>query len=939
MADKRISDFATLNEAKDNDLLLVSSQSETYNIKVGTFREKVADAVQEEVSPRVDALEEDLKNVSIDPDDLGLEQDAETGLVYPTYRGVRSENGIPLAAFGGGGGGVGGGSSGNNAVLSVSNATGWLAKTISTEGDCKLSILWSSIEDNNATGNGTMTVRVGNITKATMDVAQGTVTVDVAAYLATGSNKVKITVTDIYDNSRTVTFTINVVELSVSSAFDASVSYPSNNMVAYTYTPVGAVEKVMHFIVDGKEVGTATVAASGRQMTQNLPAMGHGAHSLLVYFTAAIDGTEVKSNELYYEIIIVDQNSMLPIIASSFKGGEVVQYTTLAIPYSVYNPDSMSAAVELYANEEKVATLTVDRTQQVWSYRPDFTGALSLKIVSGEAEKIFLITVTKSDINVEAETDALALFLSSYGRNNSENNPATWRNNGVSAVMTNFNFVSDGWLKDKDGVTMLRVSGDARVEIPYKPFEKDFRATGKTIEVEFATSGVLDYDAVILTCMSGGRGMELTAQKATLKSEQSTIYTQYKEDEHVRISFVTEKRSENRLLYIYINGIMSGAVQYPDDDDFSQSSPVNISIGSNDCTIDIYSIRVYDNNLTRHQILNNWIADTQNADQMLTRYAHNAVYDEYGSIVIEKLPSDLPYLVITGGELPQYKGDKKTVSGYYVDPVHPEKSFRFENAQIDVQGTSSQYYARKNYKIKFKGGFIFTDGSTATAFSFKAGAIATNTFTFKADVASSEGANNVELVRLYNDTCPYATPAQRANSAVRQGIDGFPIVIFWNDGTSTRFMGKYNFNNDKGTPEVFGFKPGDESWEVLNNTSNRVLFKSADFSGIDWKNDFEARYPEDNDDPTTLKTFAEWIVSTDTDAATNATLPRTVEYGGVSYTKDTTAYRLAKFRAELSKYVEVDSAIFYYLFTELFLMVDSRAKNMFPSPMGEEVET
>ena len=29
MADKRISDFSTLNEAQDNDLLLVSSQEET----------------------------------------------------------------------------------------------------------------------------------------------------------------------------------------------------------------------------------------------------------------------------------------------------------------------------------------------------------------------------------------------------------------------------------------------------------------------------------------------------------------------------------------------------------------------------------------------------------------------------------------------------------------------------------------------------------------------------------------------------------------------------------------------------------------------------------------------------------------------------------------------------------------------------------------------
>lgn len=145
---------------------------------------------------------------------------------------------------------------------------------------------------------------------------------------------------------------------------------------------------------------------------------------------------------------------------------------------------------------------------------------------------------------------------------------------------------------------------------------------------------------------------------------------------------------------------------------------------------------------------------------------------------------------------------------------------------------------------------------------------------------------------------------------------------------------KYNFNNDKGTAEVFGFESGDESWEVKNNTSNRVLFKSADFDGTDWLNDFEARYPDGYTDPTQLKAFSEWVVSTDTTKATNATFTSAKSYGGKTYTKDSKEYRLAKFKAELSNYVELDSCLFYYIFTELFLMVDSRAKNMFPSFMG-----
>ena len=241
-----------------------------------------------------------------------------------------------------------------------------------------------------------------------------------------------------------------------------------------------------------------------------------------------------------------------------------------------------------------------------------------------------------------------------------------------------------------------------------------------------------------------------------------------------------------------------------------------------------------------------------------------------------------------------------------------------------------------------------------------------STFCFKADVASSEGANNVELVRLYNDACTYKTPAQLENPDVRQGIDGFPILIFWNNGTDTVFIGKYNFNNDKSTDEVFGFEDGDESWEVKNNTGNRVLWKSADYTGSGWLNDFEARYPDTDpayEDPAQLREFAEWIVQTDTERATGNELTEPATYtvttteivektdedtGAVSYeevkvtkditfTNDTVDYRLAKFRAELPQYVELQSALFYYLFTETFLMVDSRAKNMFPSFIGSRI--
>lgn len=836
----------------------------------------------------------------------------------------------PLGPFSGTGGS--GGSGGNNAVLAVSNTSGWLSKSIAYGKDCLVQITWSSLEDEIPTGNGVMKVTVNGIVKAMLDIPQGAVTADLGPYLSVGSNAVRIQVSDAYENSRTINFNINAIEASMSSTFDSGTAF--DGIITFTYVPVGAISKTVHILLDGKEIATVTTTSSGRQMSYTIPAQKHGAHTLEAYFDATVNGQTIESNHLYYEIICVESLNTTPIIATSFQDGTVAQYTTLAIPFTVYDPANLTAEVELSVNGSVVSRQTVDRTQQIWSYRADSAGDLALEISCGSASRTIALTVTASEMEIEAETEGLSLYLSSAGRSNTEENPGVWEYGDISAVFSGFNFTSDGWQLDEDNIPVLRVSGDATLTIPVQPFGKDFRTTGKTIEIEFATRDVMNYDAIVLSCMSGNRGISITPQLATLRSEQKEITTRYKENEHLRLSFVVEKKAVNRLIYCYINGIMSGVVQYPADDDFAQSVPVDISIGSRDAAIDLYCIRVYDNDLTRHQVLNNWIADTQVVETMLERYSRNHVFDSYSQIVISQLPKDLPYLVLDGTELPQYKGDVKTMSGYYTDPVNGSNSFTFSGAEVDVQGTSSQYYARKNYKIKFKGGFVDPSGNTQETYKLRSDSIPTKTFTFKADVASSEGANNVELARLYEDTCPFRTAPQKQDSRIRQGIDGFPIVVFWYDGENTSFIGKYNFNFDKATPEVFGFAEGDESWEILNNTSDRVLWKDDDYSGTDWQGDFEARYPKDYADPANLSELAAWLKSTDQSAATGDKLTVNRTFDGVLYTTDTAAYRLAKFKSEFAQHFEKDAVLFYYLFTELFLMVDSRAKNMFPTFMA-----
>ena len=417
-----------------------------------------------------------LDNVEIDVDDLGLEQDPDTYYVYPTYKGQRSENGIPLA---GGGGGGGGGGDVIGADLSVENTTGWLSKTIAYGSACRVSFLWSSIEDGMPTGAGALRITVNDIVRSTQQIDQGNVSVDLAPYLVRGTNKGKVRISDTYDQGKTTTFSISAIELKITSSFDATQRYTS--IISFPYVPTGEVEKTVHFVVDGRDIGTQVTSISGRQVTYTIPAQAHGGHSLLVYFEATINNETVRSNELYYEFISVDQLSDEVIITSSYHNTSEAQYSNVAVPLMVYDPRSLTAEVKIYVNNTLMSTQTVDRTEQSYTYKANEVGTLTFRFESGGTAKTITTTITESEVDVQAETEDLKLYLKSQGRSNQDTNPMpdVWESDidgtVISATMTGFNFKSDGWVADSDGITTLRVAGDARVSIPYKIFANDFR--------------------------------------------------------------------------------------------------------------------------------------------------------------------------------------------------------------------------------------------------------------------------------------------------------------------------------------------------------------------------------------------------------------------------------------------------------------------------------
>lgn len=1041
-------------------------ENEITNLSTETSKkfDKIEDSLEDKLDKSTYEYDKSIIDITLDKKGAAMYYDANgefdvqgKSYWYMTSNNDASNPHIIAGPYNFGSGGGGGGAVTTEVSI---KAVDW-PSMVSYGTDCKLKVLWSSLKDGTPTGNGTLAVYVDSTLCFTQrNNPQGIITLDVTKYLKEGTNSVEVRVTDAYSNTDKVIQELTTVQINIKSSFDANKIFSGD--IDFRYTPYGAgLTKVIHFLIDDIEIGTDTIKSSAAECSYIIRNLTHGAHILKTYFSCQIDGNDVVSNELVYGIIYTVEGNTTPIISSTFKNLEQEQYTAFSIPYRAYTPLHMTSEIELYINGQLQKEIEVGQDIQYWETRPIDFGLFEYKIKCQNVEKVFLIDVKQAEIDVEPVTQSLALYLTSTGRSNSEKHPEIWedKDNKISCTLSGFNFVSDGWVQDEDGNTILKVTGDDRVFIPYKPFEKDFRTTGKTIELEFSTSDIKDYETSIISCLSmadyfskkqicvdapdrkkefrvnldiekfkekvvdlgtyefkyingwklndididlntygislvpyiiddsatdedpyefnqdiiqviyseAGRGFNITPQLAFIKSQQSELQTQYKEDEHVRISFVIEKRNETRVIYMYINGIMSGAYQYPDTDNFRQLTPMDITIGSNDATVNIYNIRIYDNNLTRRQIVNNWIADTQNGQLKKERFVHNDNYNDSEEIVISKLPTDIPYIIWDIDPLPQFKGDKRKGQAYYTDPINPKKSFKLPTkdgvgqGDYNVQGTSSSVYPVKNIRLKSKGGFIDNDLNVNKEFSITDNGIGANYFTFKVDYASSEGANNVELTKLYNDASKsigILTPPQRINNKVRVGIDGFPIVAFHRDATGKdTFCTKANFNNDKANEAVYGFGPGDESWEITNNSADEGNFKKP-ATPETFANAFEIRFPDEDDysDLSKLGPMTEWICSTDTSQATNLPLDKPITYtytevvrsedGTYStrtvvspeFTTDSTEYRLTKFKAELKDWFNIDSTVFYYIFTHLYLMIDSRAKNAFPTYFASRQE-
>ena len=127
-----------------------------------------------------------------------------------------------------------------------------------------------------------------------------------------------------------------VVEISITSSFDYTLAYPGK--ITFKYTAYGDAKKTIHFILDGVPQETMEVTSTGKQNTKVFEDLKHGLHTLEAYATAVVNGSEVESNHLNYDVIVIEENAVTPIITINHNVKSVLQGELIDIPYIVYDP-------------------------------------------------------------------------------------------------------------------------------------------------------------------------------------------------------------------------------------------------------------------------------------------------------------------------------------------------------------------------------------------------------------------------------------------------------------------------------------------------------------------------------------------------------------------------------------------------------------------------
>ena len=749
---------------------------------------------------------------------------------------------------------TGGGGGGTVATTRVSLTRVTPNKTVKL-GD-KVELAYKYDQTDTATGESTgnpgrvtVTITQGaNSNTLTQTVAAGsTNTIDVSKYMGVGTNTVRVRV-EVGEGAEMqvaqVTWSINVVQLTLSSSFNIATAITRGQTLSVPYALSGAGTKTLRCYVDGTDMEDRSITSSTANGSFSIATtdLTHGTHTVqLVVELELTDGSTIKSNSILLAVGIREAGNNTPVISARFDyaDGSIIekgqtpyiqarQYDSYTLQYAAYNPRETPTQVDVYVGGTLASSASVAFAEQNLTLRSTNYGEEQCKIVVGDTTFNYRLISEKSDLNISEPTDGMTLKLSAQGRSNNDVNREEWSYNGIQTVFEGFKWGGDGWMAGA-----LRLTDTARATVRHRPLAQPEQNVTNAMAfiVKYKVSEVVDEDAEVIRCMdTDGTGFVITAQEARMVTRgKSELSMKMAAGEVYEVAFVSFPKSvdgssdyeklNSEMVYLFINGIMSGSVQRATSDSVYQATPAYIELGAEGATTDVYLIRAYNTYLSDAQVLDTYLVDQDSTDEMMALYEANDVIDENGNVTVDSVPDGMRYIIITGRQdngvatVLQAAVNNDKDPKYDVDDMlcvvkgNQSLNFHLVGGCIRLQGTSSLAYPIKNYRIYFKnaskvagqlylgcdeqgvGGELQEEAvySFRPASGSQKQAAPVDCFCLKADFAESSSSHNTGMAKLVQNILTQTgelTPAQKHcddsyQYDVRTTIDGEPCYLFY----------------------------------------------------------------------------------------------------------------------------------------------------------------
>ena len=245
--------------------------------------------------------------------------------------------------------------------------------------------------------------------------------------------------------------------------------------------------------------------------------------------------------------------------------------------------------------------------------------------------------------------------------------------------------------------------------------------------------------------------------------------------------------------------------------------------------------------------------------------------------------TDIPKLYLEGdiSEMLE-KSDERNISFTYDDGEQKISGF----AEIKIQGTSSIFYEKKNYTLKF-----YEDAEHEDKLKIDVGWGAQSKYCMKANWIDRTHARNVVSARLVSQMQEkYGLLEDTPNHGA---VDGFPVEIYSNG----QFLGLYTFNipKDEWQFNMDGDNPdniviGGELWEPSN-----YFLELPDFTT--WAVEVGE---ESNETKEKMDRLFDFIINSSDE----------------------------EFKANFEEYLDLNSVLNYYVFADISYLRDNLGKNM-----------